>query len=442
MTHSITTRVAFIAAITCLVMALPSQWVSSCNGQEEISIAQQWTGKVADPGLRKSSDGIIKDAESWKKLWAAWRPKQEVAAVDFAKQIVLVETVNGPNNVLTSTLKLDSAGQLKYEIASSRMAASRMAGDGFGYLLMAVPKEKINRVNGKLVEASVNNTTGAMTQPTGKPMKNSSGEMSSGKASSGEMSPEKTMPTKRSPVRRTTRPVQSINVIVNGAVQTGMNAIGGETTGNLIVANGIVWELELTDSQIAEANRIGRRLATVKGSLRKIRGVEIRERFIVTVESIVAASETEQSTGLVDNGSEGSGTRVPNQVVNKDRQPQQAAELNGFESITINISGTRDGGKQTQTISADGKANYWGGETPKSWQVSPETLAQLHKFIKEMDWKNLPPVSRASTTGDVISFEVSISTKDGQHRFFADTPSVIKNPTMKQLFLLLRRPDR
>ena len=432
MTHSFKTRVAFIAAITCLVITLPSQWVSSCNGQEEISIAQQWTGKIADPGLRKISDGIIKDTESWKKLWAAWRPKQEVAAVDFAKQIVLVETVNGPNNVLTSSLKLDSAGQLKYEIASSRMA-----GDGFGYLLMAVPREKINRVNGKVVEARVDNAT-AMTRPTRKPMKNSAGGMSSG-----EMSPEKTMPTKRSPIQRITRqPVQSVNVIVNGAVQTGMNAIGGETTGNLIVANGIVWELELTDSQIAEANRIGRRLATVKGSLRKIRGVEIRERFIVTVESLVPASETEQTTELVDNGSEGSGTRVPNRAVNENRQPEQAAELNGFESITIKISGTKGGGKPTQTISADGKANYWDGETPRSWQVPPETLAQLHKFIKVLDWKNVPPVSRASTTDDVISFEVSISTNDGKHRFFADTPSVIKNPTMKQLFLLLRRPNR
>ena len=65
-------------------------------------------------------------------------------------------------------------------------------------------------------------------------------------------------------------------------------AIGGESTGTTITASNITWELDLQgDEQLLESvNRLGQSLARVKGKLTKKPGVEVRERWIVLVDSI------------------------------------------------------------------------------------------------------------------------------------------------------------
>ena len=84
---------------------------------------------------------------------------------------------------------------------------------------------------------------------------------------------------------------ESITVDVVGRIQTGLAAIGGETTGTTISAKGITWELEFgKNAKFREtAKKLSGKQARVKGSLERRKGVEIRDRWIVTVTNLQAA---------------------------------------------------------------------------------------------------------------------------------------------------------
>ena len=83
----------------------------------------------------------------------------------------------------------------------------------------------------------------------------------------------------------------SINVTVVGTLRTGIVAIGGETTGTTITANGITWELEFGKNAAIRksAEKLNGKKVIVKGSLERRKGVEIRQRWIVTVKGLRAA---------------------------------------------------------------------------------------------------------------------------------------------------------
>ena len=83
-----------------------------------------------------------------------------------------------------------------------------------------------------------------------------------------------------------------IKVEVRGTVRSGMMAIGGETTGTVVTARGATWELDL--GQLPDGPRraqsLDGRAVIVRGSLEVRRGVERRERVIVTVTSLEPVS--------------------------------------------------------------------------------------------------------------------------------------------------------
>ena len=84
-----------------------------------------------------------------------------------------------------------------------------------------------------------------------------------------------------------------IRVEVQGKLQTGIMAIGGETTGTIITANGVTWELDLggnADLQ-KKAEELNGKQALVRGELSRRQGVEVKERWIVKVGSLEAAPE-------------------------------------------------------------------------------------------------------------------------------------------------------
>lgn len=416
--------------------------LNPCAAQQSVSITQKWSGKIADASLRSFDKRVVQDNATWNKLWASWRPGKKVADVDFSKQIVLVETVDGPNNILTSSLKVDATGELKYEIAGTEMA-----GSGFGYLLMSIPADNIKRVNGRAIRGAEEPSTGksgsdVAMRNDGTPIASPVG---SGDSKAGEAN--------------RAQPVELIKVDITGVVRTGMNAIGGETTGNLIAANGVVWELEMTDEQVNMAGKIGNSMVTVTGTLRKIRGVEVRERYIVTVNGLAragggAAGRTKGPLVPRDSGT----SRRSNQRARSDqvqmpgretaRQEEAARQgsaddLAGFESIVIKITGGIVGKEQRQTIAADGKVDYESKSQniSNSWRIKPENLALLHKYIADTDWDAVPPVTRAVTSPDAYKYEILISTETGKKRFFIDGPSVSKQPVIKQLFQYLRKPN-
>jgi hypothetical protein len=81
---------------------------------------------------------------------------------------------------------------------------------------------------------------------------------------------------------------ESIIVTVVGTLRTGLVAIGGETTGTTITAKGVKWELDFgKNAELrAAAEKLDGKQVTVTGTLERRAGVEIKERWIVTVTSM------------------------------------------------------------------------------------------------------------------------------------------------------------
>ena len=86
---------------------------------------------------------------------------------------------------------------------------------------------------------------------------------------------------------------ESITVTILGTLRTGIVAIGGETTGTTITAKGITWELDLGKSVAMRkaAQKFNGKKVIVQGSLNRRKGVEIKERWIVTITGLQAVGD-------------------------------------------------------------------------------------------------------------------------------------------------------
>ncbi len=82
-----------------------------------------------------------------------------------------------------------------------------------------------------------------------------------------------------------------IKVEVKGKLQTGIVAIGGETTGTIIATPKGTLELDFGKNKElrALAEKLNGKNAVVNGTLTIRRGVEIRQRFIVAVTGLKGA---------------------------------------------------------------------------------------------------------------------------------------------------------
>lgn len=82
----------------------------------------------------------------------------------------------------------------------------------------------------------------------------------------------------------------AISVNVVGSLRTGVVAIGAETTGTTITSKGITWELDLgKDAELKKiAEKLNGKKAVVEGTLERRPGVEVKERWIVTVTKLKA----------------------------------------------------------------------------------------------------------------------------------------------------------
>ena len=83
---------------------------------------------------------------------------------------------------------------------------------------------------------------------------------------------------------------ESITVTIVGTIHGGIVAIGGETTGTTITSKGLTWELDFgKDKALREtAERLNNQLVTVTGALERHPGVEVKNRWIVTVTSLTS----------------------------------------------------------------------------------------------------------------------------------------------------------
>jgi hypothetical protein len=86
---------------------------------------------------------------------------------------------------------------------------------------------------------------------------------------------------------------ESITVTVTGTLKTGIAAIGGETTGATITAREVTWELDFGKNEELRkaADKWSGQQVTVTGSLERRAGVEVKQRWIVTVSSLKGPDE-------------------------------------------------------------------------------------------------------------------------------------------------------
>ena len=447
---------------TAISMILFLGYTSVAMADQEIELADKFTGKIADPALADAcpDSGIINELAAWKKLWAAWRPNQPIKDIDFRNQIVLVETVAGPNLVFSSLLKLDEQGDLKYEIASSRIA-----GPGFGYLIMVVPKTGINSVNGMTmdgtpVEAKPMAENPEKTVPQSKP---------ENRPPQNVHPPLDPKPYVGAPgVDPSTIGLEFVKVEIVGRVRTQFRSVGAETTGTLVAADGIIWELDLQqDEQLVEAARgLGNSLARIKGNLKMVRqrgGIDARVRWIVTVESLerlgfqaaipLATLPTKQPIA---------GNPQPNPIpaVSQDFDPTRTQPLKPNQSTPESIlDGVADVPKQhkftqlsivtsdgqTQLIDPDGLVRYESkpNNLSNQWNADSATIAKLHRFVEETAWDLVPKMTRSNLNDpSEISYTISIETSRGVSRFFIDRTAVPDQPTMKQFFDIISEMAR
>jgi len=82
-------------------------------------------------------------------------------------------------------------------------------------------------------------------------------------------------------------------VQVRGTLKTGIVAIGGETTGTIVRTKAGTFELDLgKDKELrALAKKLDGKEVVVSGPLQVRKGVEVKERRIITVKTLKAAGD-------------------------------------------------------------------------------------------------------------------------------------------------------
>lgn len=104
-----------------------------------------WDAMLGDVALKEAApkSGFVADEKAFAELWKAWRPGEDVPAVDFSKDLVIVGLANGPNKAMVRPT-VDEAGDLKFLVMQTKRG-----GRGFGYALVKVSREGIKTVNGQ-----------------------------------------------------------------------------------------------------------------------------------------------------------------------------------------------------------------------------------------------------------------------------------------------------
>lgn len=91
----------------------------------------------------------------------------------------------------------------------------------------------------------------------------------------------------------------SVSVEFCGRLRDGVMAIGGECTGTTISCERIVWELQLSNEaerQFAEQHN--KDTIVVTGRLRKVTGIETKDRWIIDVEKLSKSDSTKDKPSI------------------------------------------------------------------------------------------------------------------------------------------------
>ena len=132
----------FLCVIGFVMIAL----VSTANAQDRkpLETLKEWRGDNPNEGLAKDSPKFITNAKDLEKLWKAWDIKEKLPEIDFAKEILLVETTRGSRLNLKATL--DEKGDLQ-----PLGLATRDLRHGFRYVMITVNKAGVKTIAGKAI---------------------------------------------------------------------------------------------------------------------------------------------------------------------------------------------------------------------------------------------------------------------------------------------------
>lgn len=341
--HLVTLMFLVLSSVSCSVFG------------DEIQPSRKWVGTSSAAGLVSSSpsDGVIQDTASWKKLWSNWQPEKEVPQVDFASSIIVVATVRGFNEVRVHRLNLAAGGNLQFALKQSRTSKP-----GFGYMMIELPASDINQVNGRAIKK-------VRPFPAIEPA---------------------TKPDLQRPIEDQSK--DSIQVEVVGVMKSGVVAVGGESTGFTITANGMTFEVNLMRFRIADPN--GKR-ARISGRLDVKPGVEGKQRRIIDVANI--------------------------QIFDADKPADQAKPA--FKKIEILQSGGIAGIEIKTVVMADGKVTRVNDRTrvTESFELKADSLAKAHKLVRETDWSKVKIAPAPANVADAFQYSISISTNSDTHLF-------------------------
>lgn len=125
-----------------LMMALLG-WTMLQAAPMELKIINAWSGSVDDEALQKQmpEGGFITDAKVFAKLVKSWGVAEKVPEVNFEKEIILVATTQGSRLNLKPSIDQGDIKALGFGTRDLR--------PGFRYVMVSVPREGVDSVNGK-----------------------------------------------------------------------------------------------------------------------------------------------------------------------------------------------------------------------------------------------------------------------------------------------------
>lgn len=96
-----------------------------------------------------------------------------------------------------------------------------------------------------------------------------------------------------------TPPKPDVTVEFCGRLRHGVMVIGGECTGTTISVNRVIWEVQLMDDAERKfAKEHHKKTVVVTGSLRKVAGIETKDRWIIDVKKISKQDVTKNKPGV------------------------------------------------------------------------------------------------------------------------------------------------
>jgi hypothetical protein len=205
----------------------------------------------------------------------------------------------------------------------------------------------------------------------------------------------------------------SVQVNVVGTLTTGVMAIGGETTGTTITSSDIVWELMFTEKQSAQASELNGKKVKVTGQLEKRKGVEIGDRWIVSVTSLETAENSDELN--VDTNS-------------------------SFRRIMVQTSGGIAGLVQHKFVFADGsvKVTQGGAADGEMSKLTAEKLKAIKLHVANTDWSKVPRESRDRGLADGMQYDFEIDTGFQRLTFTVDSSTLRNQKPLRRLLELMR----